>query len=49
MALGIPEGREVGAWRKKAYDAQLENAFPDREHLLAWLKDEISRNLHGKA
>jgi poly(A) polymerase len=47
MALGVPEGREVGVWRKKAYDAQLENAFPDREHLLAWLGDEIRRAGNG--
>lgn len=44
MLLGVPEGREVGVWRKKAYDAQLEGTFPDREQLLAWLKAELSRH-----
>jgi tRNA nucleotidyltransferase/poly(A) polymerase len=41
MALGVPEGREVGVWRKKAYDAQLEGIVADREALLAWLRREI--------
>jgi poly(A) polymerase len=44
MALGVPEGREVGVWRKKAYEAQLEGTFPDREHLLAWLASERNRH-----
>lgn len=42
MALGIPEGPEVGVWRKKAYDAQLEGVVEDRETLLAWLRHEIT-------
>ena len=42
MALGIPEGREVGVWRKKAYDAQLEGTHPDRESLLEWIRKEIA-------
>lgn len=41
MALGITEGPEVGVWRKRAYDAQLEGTFPDRDTLLLWLKKEI--------
>ncbi|MEI6564553.1 MAG: CCA tRNA nucleotidyltransferase [bacterium] len=41
MALGIKEGPGIGVWRKKAYDAQLEGTFPDRESLLEWLKLEI--------
>lgn len=41
LALGIPEGPEVGAWRKKAYDAQLEGSFADRNALLEWLRQEI--------
>jgi poly(A) polymerase len=43
MQLGIPEGRDVGVWRQKAYEAQLEGTFPDREHLLAWLKSELAQ------
>lgn len=42
MALGIPEGPEVGVWRKKAYDAQLEGLVEDRETLLAWLRHEMT-------
>lgn len=41
MALGIEEGPEIGVWRKKAYDVQLEGTVPDRESLLEWLKVEI--------
>jgi poly(A) polymerase len=43
MALGIKEGPEVGEWRKRAYDAQLEGTFPDREALLTWIQGEIRR------
>jgi len=43
MALGIPEGREVGVWRKKAYDAQLEGIVADRDALMDWLRREIQR------
>lgn len=41
LALGVPEGPDVGAWRRSAYDAQLEGRFSDRESLLAWLRDQI--------
>jgi hypothetical protein len=41
IALGIAEGPEVGVWRKKAYDAQLEGTVADREALLAWLREEV--------
>ena len=41
MALGVPEGREVGRWRNLAYEAQLEGRCPDRESLLAWLKEQM--------
>lgn len=44
MALGIKEGPDVGTWRKKAYDAQLEGTFPDRDSLLAWLQREIRQS-----
>jgi poly(A) polymerase len=47
LSLGIPEGREVGAWHKKAYDAQLEGRFENREDLLAWLKSELAK-INGK-
>jgi poly(A) polymerase len=42
MALGIREGPEVGRWRRKAYDAQLEGLHPDRASLLEWLRKEIA-------
>jgi poly(A) polymerase len=43
MALGVVQGPAVGAWRRRAYDAQLENRFPDRDSLLAWLAEEVRR------
>jgi poly(A) polymerase len=41
IRLGIPEGPDVGRWRRLAYDAQLEKRFPDRTALLEWLALEI--------
>ena len=41
MALGISQGPQVGVWRKKAYDAQLERTYADRGTLLEWLRGEI--------
>jgi tRNA nucleotidyltransferase/poly(A) polymerase len=43
MALGVREGPQVGAWRKRAYDAQLEGTFPSRAALLEWLEIAIRR------
>ncbi len=43
IALGIPEGREIGVWRKKAYDVQLEGMAVDKDGLLAWLRAEIEK------
>ena len=40
LALGIPPGREVGVWKQRAYDAQLEGRFDSREGGLAWLRSE---------
>ncbi|MBU4198448.1 MAG: CCA tRNA nucleotidyltransferase [Verrucomicrobia bacterium] len=42
LALGVPSGREVGRWKKLAYDAQLEKAVAHREAALAWLKKLIT-------
>jgi poly(A) polymerase len=42
MALGISEGPEVGRWRKRGYEAQLEGRFTDREEALAWLRREMA-------
>lgn len=41
MQMGIPEGPEVGYWRSRAYDAQLEGRFSDRNELLTWLRGQI--------
>lgn len=42
MELGIAEGPEVGRWRQRAFEAQLEGRAASREELLAWLRREIS-------
>ena len=42
IAMGIPEGPDVGAWHKRAYDAQLEGRFADRDQLAAWLRQAVS-------
>ena len=41
LAMGLTPGPRVGQWITRAYDAQLEGRFPDRESLLAWVKKEI--------
>jgi poly(A) polymerase len=41
MKMGVASGREVGRWKKLAYDAQLEKAIPDREAALVWLQKMI--------
>jgi poly(A) polymerase len=41
MALGVPEGPEVGQWRNRAYTAQLEGEIASRDDLLKWLRTEI--------
>ena len=41
MALGLPEGPEVGRAIRQAYDAQLDGRFASREDLLQWLAGQI--------
>ncbi|MBI3985621.1 MAG: CCA tRNA nucleotidyltransferase [Lentisphaerae bacterium] len=41
LALGIPEGRDVGLWKKKVYEAQLDGQLENREAALAWLKKQL--------
>lgn len=43
MQCGVPEGPQVGTWRKLAYDAQLEGRFGSRVELLQWLKTETGK------
>lgn len=38
IALGIPEGPEIGRLLKDAYARQLDGEAPDRESLLEWVK-----------
>lgn len=41
MAMGLPGGPVIGEWKKRAYDAQLEGRFADRDALLAWVRVEM--------
>ncbi len=43
MQLGIPSGPAVGYWRKRAFDAQLEGQFANRDLLFAWVKEAIKQ------
>lgn len=43
IAIGMKPGPEMGRWLKIAYEAQLENRFPDRDALFEWLHAEIAR------
>ncbi len=47
MALGIEEGPDVGYWRKRVYEAQLEGRFTDRDAALKWLRQEIKNRSSG--
>jgi len=41
LAMGVPEGPMLGRWLKAAYDAQLDQRFPNRESLIEWLRGDI--------
>jgi len=41
IAIGLPEGPQIGAWWNRAYDAQLEGRFDSKEELLKWLRNQI--------
>lgn len=43
MALGLAEGPEVGRWHRRAYEAQLEGRFPDRDALLEWVRTQLAQ------
>lgn len=44
--LGIAAGPEVGRWKKKVYDAQLEGLVENRDAALSWLQRELSAAGH---
>jgi poly(A) polymerase len=48
MSMGVPEGCEVGRWRKIVYDAQLEGKFADRSALLDWLREQVDAAKRGQ-
>ncbi len=41
LALGIAPGPRVGEILRRAFEAQLDGAFSDREGALAWLRDHL--------
>ncbi len=40
IAIGLPGGPLIGKWKTRAYDAQLEGRFPDKNTLMAWIRAE---------
>ncbi|NLB54571.1 MAG: CCA tRNA nucleotidyltransferase [Lentisphaerae bacterium] len=44
IALGIPEGKEVGKWKALVFEAQLEGYFTDRNEALEWVKQQREKN-----
>lgn len=42
LALGLKPGPLIGQWITRAYDAQLEGRFPDKDALLAWVRRELA-------
>lgn len=43
MNLGVPEGPQIRIWKAKAYEAQLEERFKNKEELLKWLREKMGR------
>ena len=41
IEMGISEGPEIGKWRRKAYDAQLNELFKNKTELMNWLRNEV--------
>jgi len=42
LAMGIKNGPDIGHWLQVAYDAQLDQAFEDKDSLIEWLKEEMN-------
>ncbi len=43
LRLGIPAGPEIGIWKQRVYDLQLEGRVASRDAALDWLRDALSR------
>lgn len=41
LAMGVARGPEVGKWKRRAYEEQLEGRFESPEALRDWLRDRI--------
>lgn len=41
LKMGVPSGPLVGEWKKRAYNAQLEDKFIGKDAALAWLKARL--------
>jgi len=44
LAMGMSPGPEIGLWKTKAYEAQLEGLHPDRDSLLNWVRLELGHS-----
>jgi len=48
IEMGLEEGPCVGAWLKRAYDAQLDNRFGGREEIIEWIRTEMADSSKGE-
>ncbi len=42
LELGVAHGPEIGIWKERAYEHQLEGTFDGPDALKRWLRDELS-------
>ncbi len=47
LALGVPEGPEIGRWLRIAHDRQIEGLSRSREALIGWLRGALKRREGG--
>lgn len=47
LALGVPEGPEIGRWLRRVRDEQLSDHLGTREEALAWLRAQLKARSRG--
>ena len=47
MAFGIPEGPEIGRWKKRIFEQQLEEPEWSREQLWNWVQETFCKTKNG--
>lgn len=49
MAIGVPQGPEIGKWLRLAYEVQLEGKLDSREALLEWVGEQMKSDLEPES